>query len=62
MAKENLVLLTTSPKSFCYPFFLNREQNKYIWLKISFLIFAENGRKSFKVFDDWLRTGKNYLG
>ena len=23
---------------------------------------AENGRKSLKVFDNWLRTGKNDLG
>ena len=47
---------------FLLSIFLNCEQKKYIWLKKLFLIFAENGRKSLKVFDNWLRTGKNYLG
>ena len=69
MTKKSIALLTTSPKSHhshpncvCYPLFLNCEQNKSIWLKKMFLIFAENGGKSLEVFDNWLRIGKNYLG
>ena len=37
--------------------------NKKIYLaNDEFGIFAENVRKSLKVFDNWLRTGKNDLG
>ena len=41
----------------------NNQQNS-IWLKLTKnnQIIAKNGRKSLKVFDNWLRTGKNDLG
>ena len=60
--------------NFCLSIFFRFEQTKYlknlnyffnsIWLKITKnnQQIAENGRKSIKVFYNWLRTGKNDLG